>query len=98
MGSVEPRLQAYPARLQTLSALVVDDNPAAREILADALGGIAQRVDVVASGREAVAAVKRQDTTEPYDVVFMDWQMPAWTGSPRHGRSKRMPTWRISRR
>ena len=79
-----------PTRLpQTLSALVVDDNPAAREILADALGGIAQRVDVVASGREAVAAVKRQDTTEPYDVVFMDWQMPTWTGSPRHGRSKR---------
>ena len=80
VGSVEPRRQVYPARLQTLSALVVDDNPAAREILADALGGIAHKVDVVGSGREAVAAVKQQDATEPYDVVFMDWQMPDLDG------------------
>ena len=37
-------------------------------------------MDVVGSGREAVAAVKRQDATEPYDVVFMDWQMPDLDG------------------
>jgi PAS domain S-box-containing protein len=80
VGSAAPRGRVYPARLQTVTALVVDDNVAAREILAEALGGIAHKVDTVSSGREAVAAVHQRDATEPYDVVFMDWQMPGMDG------------------
>jgi CheY-like chemotaxis protein/HPt (histidine-containing phosphotransfer) domain-containing protein len=60
--------------------LVVDDNPAAREILADALRDVSDRVDVVASGEEAVSAVKQHDASAPYDVVFMDWRMPGVDG------------------
>ncbi|HEX5578438.1 MAG TPA: response regulator, partial [Candidatus Limnocylindria bacterium] len=69
-----------PARLLTLSALVVDDNPSARDILVDALGGVVSRVDAVGGGAEAVAAVKQHDGDTPYDVVFMDWRMPGVDG------------------
>ena len=65
-----------PAQLMTLTALVVDDNPAARDILREALAGVVARVDAVSGGAEAVAAVKQHDEEAPYDVVFMDWRMP----------------------
>ncbi len=80
LGTEAPRGRFYPDRLQNLRMLVVDDNPAAREILADALKGVSERVDVVASGPEALAAVKQHDAAEPYDVVFMDWKMPGMDG------------------
>src|SRR5208337_1922282 len=70
----------HPPELQNLSVLVVDDNPAAREILADALADLSSRVDVVGSGPEAIAAVKQHDTADPYDVIFMDWRMPGMDG------------------
>ena len=72
--------KVVPERLGQLRALVVDDNAAAREILQEQLNAFAQRADVVASGRDAIAAVQRQDPTDPYDVVFMDWRMPGMDG------------------
>jgi two-component system, sensor histidine kinase and response regulator len=69
-----------PARLASLRALVADDNPAAREVLTDALAGVVGQVDAVGGGAEAVAAVKQQDAAGPYDVVFMDWKMPGMDG------------------
>jgi two-component system sensor histidine kinase/response regulator len=60
--------------------LIVDDNPSAREILQEPLTTIASRVDAVASGKEAIAAVQSHDTSEPYDIVFMDWRMPGMDG------------------
>jgi len=72
--------RVVPRRLQTLRALVVDDNAAAREILVDSLAPLAARVDAVSSGPEALAAVKERDGDEPYDIVFMDWRMPGMDG------------------
>jgi signal transduction histidine kinase/CheY-like chemotaxis protein/HAMP domain-containing protein len=69
-----------PARLGRLRALVVDDNPTAREILQEALESVAQQVDAVGSGKEAIAAIRRQDPIAPYDVTFMDWRMPGMDG------------------
>ncbi len=80
LGTEAPRGRFYPSELQHLTMLVADDNPAAREILADALRDVSDRVDVVASGEEAVAAVKQHDASGPYDVVFMDWRMPGVDG------------------
>jgi PAS domain S-box-containing protein len=79
-GVEAPRGRFYPESLQRVAALVVDDNPAAREILADALRDVSERVDVVASGAEAIAAVRERDRDRPYDVVFMDWRMPEMDG------------------
>ncbi|MGC3961640.1 MAG: response regulator [Verrucomicrobiota bacterium] len=69
-----------PEKLAKLRVLVVDDNPAAREILQEPLSTIAARVDAVTSGKEAIAAVQKQNSTEPYDIVFMDWRMPGMDG------------------
>ena len=78
-----------PERLARLRALIVDDNPAAREILQEPLSTLGIRVDVVASGKEAIAAVRQRDAGEPYDVVFMDWRMPGMDGlqASRHIKS-----------
>ncbi len=80
VGSGVVRDKFHPPELQNLSVLVVDDNPAAREILADALADLSSKVDVVGSGPEAIAAVKQHDASEQYDVVFMDWRMPGMDG------------------
>jgi two-component system sensor histidine kinase/response regulator len=78
-----------PARLAQLRILVVDDNAAAREILQEPLNSLVSRVDTVASGMDAIAAVKQQDATAPYDIVFMDWRMPGMDGlqTSRHLKS-----------
>ncbi len=80
VGSAHGQSRVVPEKLRDLRVLVVDDNSAAREILADALKGVAKQVDVVSSGLEAVAAVKQCDGDNPYEVVFMDWRMPGMDG------------------
>jgi len=78
-----------PERITKLRVLVVDDNPAAREILQEPLSVVTGHVDTVASGREAIAAIQQQDASEPYDIVFMDWRMPGLDGlqTSRHIKS-----------
>ena len=78
-----------PSKLGRLRVLVVDDNAAAREILQEPLSTVANRVDTVASGKEAITAIQQHDTTDPYDIVFMDWRMPGMDGlqASRHIKS-----------
>ena len=78
-----------PERLAQLRVLIVDDNPAAREILQEPLSTVAKRVDAVGSGTEAIAAVRQHDDADPYDIVFMDWRMPGMDGllASRHIKS-----------
>jgi two-component system, sensor histidine kinase and response regulator len=78
-----------PEKLANLRALVVDDNPTAREILQEALITLSSHVDAVGSGKEAIAAIQQHDASEPYDIVFMDWRMPDMDGlqASRHIKS-----------
>ena len=80
VGDVSGSRKIVPAKLRELRVLVVDDNAAAREILQEPLTTVVSRVDVVESGKEAVAAIQRHDATDPYDLVFMDWRMPGLDG------------------
>lgn len=80
LGAATGHGKMLPEQLPRLNVLVVDDNSAAREILAEALQGITGHVDVVGSGAEALAAVKQHDASAPYDLVFMDWRMPGMDG------------------
>lgn len=70
---------AVPERLRGLHILVVDDKAAAREILAEYLREMGLRVDLATGGLEAIEIIS-QSTADPYQVVFMDWQMPGIDG------------------
>jgi two-component system sensor histidine kinase/response regulator len=80
IGSATSAARVVPEKLAKLRVLIADDNPAAREILHEPLSTIVSCVDLVANGQEAIAAVKQHDRTQPYDVIFMDWRMPAMDG------------------
>jgi signal transduction histidine kinase/CheY-like chemotaxis protein/HPt (histidine-containing phosphotransfer) domain-containing protein/HAMP domain-containing protein len=89
VGDAKGSRTIVPEKLAQLRVLVVDDNATAREILQEPLSALARRVDAVASGKEAIAAIQDHDAAEPYDIVFMDWRMPGMDGlqASRHIKS-----------
>ena len=80
IGEERGTARVIPGKLARLRALIVDDNAAAREILDDMLEGVVSEADAVASGAEAIAALRDAAGGAPYDVVFMDWRMPGMDG------------------
>ncbi|MDE2368899.1 MAG: response regulator [Burkholderiales bacterium] len=63
-------------------ALVVDDAPAARRLLAELLVRQGARADAVATGEEALARLVAADADgDPYRLVFCDWEMPGLAGT-----------------
>jgi CheY-like chemotaxis protein len=60
-----------------LRILVAEDNPINVYLLKILLEHAGYAADVVVNGQEAIEAVRRQ----PYDVVFMDVQMPVMDGT-----------------
>ena len=72
--------KVVPTRLGSLKVLVVDDNAAAREVLEEQLRIVGAEIEQVASGTEAIDAVKRADAGRPFDVILLDWRMPVLDG------------------
>ncbi len=70
--------QAGPL-LKGIRVLVVDDNEASREILAEMLRYFQMAVKVAANGETAINLL---ETTidPPFDLVLMDWRMPGMNG------------------
>jgi two-component system sensor histidine kinase/response regulator len=61
--------------------LVVDDNEHAREVLCELLRSMSFEVACAASGALAVAEIGRAAAAgTPYEVIFLDWQMPDLDG------------------
>ena len=76
----QPKL-ALAGDLQGKRVLVVDDNENARLALEDLLSSIGFKVDQAASGTAAIDAVAQAEGQGvPYDIVFLDWQMPGLNG------------------
>ena len=63
--------------LRGCRALVVEDNPSARQALCDMLRSMTFKVDASASGPEAIEHIR---THPGYDAVFVDWRMPGMDG------------------
>ncbi|MEO5337049.1 MAG: PAS domain S-box protein [Magnetospirillum sp. WYHS-4] len=74
-GSPTSAVGAAPGASR-LRILVVEDVPVNQEVAVGLLGRLGFRADVAANGREAVDAVR----SLPYDLVFMDVQMPEMDG------------------
>jgi signal transduction histidine kinase/CheY-like chemotaxis protein len=64
-----------------LRVLVVDDNATACEVLRKMGLSLGWQVDVASDGAQGVAAIQAQaEAGCPYEVVFMDWEMPELDG------------------
>ena len=67
--------------LQGRHVLTIDDNAQAREVLASMLQSMSFDVHEAPSGQEGIELVRQAAVRgEPYDVVFIDWQMPGMDG------------------
>ena len=61
--------------------LIIDDNAQAREVLSSMLTSMTFVVHEAPSGREGIELVRQAaDRREPYEIVFVDWQMPGLNG------------------
>ena len=74
---VEPQShQGSPAQPTGPCVLVAEDNPVSQHVARRMLESLGCTVDIVGTGSEALAAARCQ----PYEVVFMDCQMPEMDG------------------
>jgi PAS domain S-box-containing protein len=65
----------------SLRAMVVDDNPVARDILAAMARSLGWTVEVASSGEQAIGLLDQAARVGlRYDAVFVDWQMPGLDG------------------
>lgn len=71
--------------------LVVDDNANAREVIGEMLRRMAFAVQAVDSGPAALAELERAAAAgHPYEVTFLDWQMPGMDGIATAGEIRRL--------
>ncbi len=67
--------------LRGMRLLVVDDHPAARELLSVLVASFGLQVDAASDGQAALAAIARADALDdPYRLVLLDWRMPGMDG------------------
>lgn len=70
-----------PARVRALRVLAADDNAASRQLLQDIFAEWKISLDLVASGDEALSAIRTADEDgRAYDLVLLDWKMPGMNG------------------
>jgi len=77
-----------PALPSGLRVLVVDDNPTARSVLASMAESLEWQVDQAAGGADALWLIDQRASSgqDPYQAIFVDWQMPGMDGWETIGR------------
>jgi len=78
-SATQPAWEA--GELRGTRALVVDDHPAARELLHALLESLGLQAEMAADGESALAAVARADAADrPFKLLLLDWRMPGMDG------------------
>ena len=76
-----PAQTGYALVLRDLRALVVDDEPVLRRVVARQLEVLGMRVTTAANGREALAALGRASIEkDPFRIALVDFVMPEMDG------------------
>ena len=90
-GAVAARRAGRPD-LRGKRVLIIDDNPHARAVLDGMLSGMTFVVHEAPSGLEGVEMVRRAgEIGEPFEIVFVDWQMPGIDGIETGKRIRALP-------
>jgi signal transduction histidine kinase/CheY-like chemotaxis protein/HPt (histidine-containing phosphotransfer) domain-containing protein len=90
-GAVNTRNLPLPD-LRGRRVLVIDDNSQAREVLSGMLTSMTFVVHEAPSGLEGVEMVRQAASSgEPYEIVFVDWQMPGLDGIETGRRIRALP-------
>ena len=80
-GVVAPRPNLLRSDLHGRRVLIIDDNSSARTVLSNMLRNMTFVADEAASGEEGIEMVRlAAERSEPYEIVFVDWQMPSLDG------------------
>jgi two-component system, sensor histidine kinase and response regulator len=80
-GAAAPRPSLLRSDLRDRRVLIIDDNSSARTVLSNMLRNMAFIADEAASGGEGIEMVRSAaDRSEPYEIIFVDWQMPVIDG------------------
>ena len=77
-GKAEPH--EVPNDITGKRVLLVDDNAVAREILAHMLERFGYDVHQVSTGPKAIEELNKTPSSDPYELIFMDWKMPGMDG------------------
>ncbi len=81
MKFVAPEALSGNRHAKQFSVLVIDDNATSRDYITSTIEALNWRADRAASGAEGIALVlQRSRAASPYDIVLIDWQMPAMDG------------------
>jgi CheY-like chemotaxis protein/HPt (histidine-containing phosphotransfer) domain-containing protein len=88
----EERILQPDPDLKGIKVLVVDDNDTSREILEEMLTSMSFEVSLATDGLKGLAAVEEADPDSPFDLIFMDWQMPGMDGLTVSEKIKNHPT------
>jgi signal transduction histidine kinase/DNA-binding response OmpR family regulator/HPt (histidine-containing phosphotransfer) domain-containing protein len=90
-GAVSVRNAPRPD-LRGRRVLIIDDNPQARAVLSSMLGSMTFVVHEAPSGLEGIEMVRQAaQAGEPYEIAFIDWQMPGIDGIETGKRIRALP-------
>jgi ABC-type amino acid transport substrate-binding protein/DNA-binding response OmpR family regulator/HPt (histidine-containing phosphotransfer) domain-containing protein len=81
-GQASKRSWVPEPDLRGVHALVVDDNPSARQILGDMLKSFTFDVAAVPNAETALSLIRSSDQEQqrPFQLVLMDWRLPELNG------------------
>jgi len=80
-GTVPAIKNKFPEDIRGLNALVVDDLPESRMIIAKILGTLGFTVETLPSGEDALERLQPDRLSDkPVHLIMMDWKMPGLDG------------------